>query len=786
MARILKVFAPGPEQKLLADYGAVIAGYDAFAIVEVARGKRAALTSRFPCEDITSQYDLAFGGKRAAPPPGAAAKSVMRRSGPTKAPSPGHHHYLVQFVGPVKKGWLARITAVGGGVRELYRDFTYVVRADARTVAAIEALPFVRWVGHLPYEARVARGLRASAPRVAPKLPRTHLRPGVYTVQAFDQTLLGTIAAASKRFGFDVLTRSPGARSLIVRSTADSEERARMVRALSTVHGVKFIRTRALKRTSNDVAPLFMGVAHAIAPPAGLSGRGEVIAICDTGLDTGDPADLHPDFAGRVLALKSYPITPDFADVVFNAGADDGPADVDSGHGTHVAGSAVGSGKASVGITARPVRGLAYRAKLVFQAVEQEMWWHPSVPRSERERYVLAGLPTDLGPLFAYAHGKGARVHSNSWGGGQAGDYDEQCEELDRFVWKHKDFCVLVAAGNDGTDRDGDGRINPKSVTSPGTAKNCITIGACESLRPEFNGETYGDWWPDDYPAAPFRNDPMANDPDQVVAFSSRGPTDDGRTKPDLIAPGTFILSTRSSMIATNNSGWRAFPPSRQYFYMGGTSMATPLAAGAAALVREYLRKKRKKGAPSAALVKATLIAGAHRLPAPAPAGTVSDNDQGYGRVDLDAVLTAKTLFIEVAPGVTTGQAHSESLRVTSGAAKLRATLCYSDYPGAALVNNLNLVLTAPDGRKVTATGGAGATLTLDNKNNVEVVQIDAPRAGTWRLDVLGSNVPHGPQDFALVILGAASVTARGRVPPGRTRSSMPRRARAARRSPMR
>jgi serine protease AprX len=438
------------------------------------------------------------------------------------------------------------VAAAGGQPRELYRDFTYIVRANAKGVAAIRALPFVRWVGHLPYDARTSPRVRAGMRgAVQATLPRTRFRSGVYTVQAFDGSLVAGIAAAAKRLGFKVLDQSRAARTVVLRSDADLAKRSKLVQTLARAHGVKFIRARPLRRTSNDMAPRLMGAARSIKTKSGglgLSGKGEIVAVCDTGLDSGDASEIHPDFAGRIVAIKSYPITQEFAKDVFNAGEDDGPADLDSGHGTHVAGSAVGSGKASEGVTPRPIRGLAYRARLVFQAVEQEMWWRSSVPAQERERFVLAGLPSDLTELFSYAYRKRARIHSNSWGGGDPGDYDEQCDQLDRFVWTHKDFCVLVAAGNDGTDKDGDGRINPKSVTSPATAKNCITVGACESLRPEFSDETYGSWWSDDYPVAPFKNDPMADDPDQVVAFSSRGPTDDGRIKPDVLAPGTLHL----------------------------------------------------------------------------------------------------------------------------------------------------------------------------------------------------------------------------------------------------
>jgi len=68
------------------------------------------------------------------------------------------------------------------------------------------------------------------------------------------------------------------------------------------------------------------------------------------------------------------------------------------------------------------------------------------------------------------------------------------------------------------------------------------------------------------------------------------------------------------------------------------------------------------------------------------------------------------------------------------------------------LVNNLNLILTGPDGKKYTG-NQAGASATLDTVNNVEVIAINAPSAGNWRLDVVGSNIPQGPQDFALVYI---------------------------------
>src|SRR5262245_57217280 len=135
----------------------------------------------------------------------------------------------------------------------------------------------------------------------------------------------------------------------------------------------------------------------------------------------------------------------------------------------------------------------------------------------------------------------------------------------------------------------------------------------------------------------------MTDSVDDVVAFSSRGPCASGRRKPDVLAPGTFVLSTRSSQIAANNYGWHAYPPAKNdYMFDGGTSMATPLVAGAAVLVRQYLREKVGIGKPSAALVKAVMIHSAdyrkYRY-ADASSAQWADNEQGWGRVSLREIL---------------------------------------------------------------------------------------------------------------------------------------------------
>lgn len=769
MDHILKVFVTGEEQDRLPDVKKVIERYDGFVLVEVAEDKVEELKRNYLVEDITPLYAIQTRQRTISTNRPRIDKLGVARAHASyrgeKPPGPGPHHYLVQFVGPVKDKWLRAVRRAGGEPRAPYGDFTFIVRADDAEIKKIAALDSVRWVGRYDPKDRVDPSVFKFAGRkegdVWGALPRTKILPGVYTVEFFDAEDTAAAVKEVKKLGFKVLAREPEAKLLVVETSAESKEKAKeQLEALSRIHGVRALHERSLRRPSNDVAAGIMRTASALGNSGlKLSGKGETVAVCDTGLDSGNAASIHPDFQGRVSFIKSYPMRPDFAPFVNNPGANDGPADLDSGHGTHVAGSVLGSGASSAGLAglAGPVRGLAYKAKLVFQAVEQEMKWKDPADFTRFGRFTLSGIPLDLKTLFTDAYGKGARIHSNSWGGGQPGVYDERCRQLDTFVWNRKDFCVLVAAGNDGTDKDGDGVINAMSVTSPATAKNCITVGACENERPAF-ASTYGANWPTDYPAPPFNTDKVADDPNQIVAFSSRGPTQDGRVKPDVVAPGTFVLSTRSRSLAPNNFGWGRFPPSALYMYDSGTSMATPLTAGAVAVLREYLRTKQQISVPSAALLKAALIAGATRLPGSAVQGAVLDNDQGFGRVNIDAVVAppspAKVVFFDQSAGLKTGQVHTVGLTVKSGNAPLVVALAYTDFPGKALVNNLNLIVRGPNNLVIAGNQTPGAPGGLDANNNAEVIRIASPAAGAYTIQVVASNIPQGPQPFALVYSG--------------------------------
>ena len=211
-----------------------------------------------------------------------------------------------------------------------------------------------------------------------------------------------------------------------------------------------------MQKTRNNIARGIM-TANGLINDLGLTGKGEIIGVADTGLDSGDPSTLHPDFRGRIKKVKSYPIDTIHNNYVKNLNADDGAKDEDSGHGYACCRLRPRGWASSVVAGHKVVRGLAYESELVFEAIEQWANWsdeciaeYESMYGKRPEQYGLLGIPTDISKLFEYARRNGCNIHTNSWGGGEAGAYDQQCFDLDKYIYKYKDFVVLFAAGNSG------------------------------------------------------------------------------------------------------------------------------------------------------------------------------------------------------------------------------------------------------------------------------------------------------------------------------------------------
>jgi hypothetical protein len=116
---ILKVFANGDERKAVLESAQLIEEYDAFLLVQASEATARELAKKFPVEDISDQYALQFGDrtiKTAARRASPAGKNAASKAGAKLHPGP--HHYVVQFIGPIKQSWLTQIRRTGAKLRQ--------------------------------------------------------------------------------------------------------------------------------------------------------------------------------------------------------------------------------------------------------------------------------------------------------------------------------------------------------------------------------------------------------------------------------------------------------------------------------------------------------------------------------------------------------------------------------------------------------------------------------------------------------------------------------------------
>lgn len=614
--------------------------------------------------------------------------------------------FIVQFPYPMG-GWERRaVEDAGGAVAAYLPDGAVVVAAGPDFPAKARATADVRWVGALPAWARLAPGAEeAGRVQVSYTGTATSLLEAV--------RLIGARPLSVGR-GTAVFDNPPGgARALAGLSQVFWVEPYHPPASLN----FQAVTTDALRAPANgssyDPSGGGLWTTDGAGGFYGYTGAGYAVDVTDLGVD-----GTHPGFAGRMEAYKSWTGSADWTDL--------------QGHGTHVAGTAVGSGALLPADSALPgglFAGAAPGAGLIAQ--------------------VYNGSALDYAGMADFASTSGAIASVNSWG-------DPASATLSNYTAASAAYDALTAdAGAAGGAQPllfvfaaGNENQAARSILPPATAKNVITVGGTGN----------------DYPGGTASDD--------VAPFSSFGPTDDVRIKPDLVAPGERIGSANSTQDAGSGLLPRPASGGSSYVYLSGTSQAAPQVAGATAVAAHFLWDTEGIAA-TPALIKAALLNGATPLAGYAWPGPA----QGWGRLNVhDALVDSPGHAVEFVPEGTytfssTLDVYQVNLDLDPGF-DLRVTLVWTDAAGSplassALVNDLDLEVRDPSdlliygGNRInTTTGysfsGPGGG---DHTNNVEVVRVQAAVGGEWKVVVRPYNLPAGAQGFALVISGAVNET---------------------------
>ncbi|MCX6600564.1 MAG: S8 family serine peptidase [bacterium] len=431
----------------------------------------------------------------------------------------------------------------------------------------------------------------------------------------------------------------------------------------------------------NNSVRIRLHVDEVRAAPYNLSGQGVIALVYDGGMVD----STHPDFGDRVTWME-----------------DGAVAD----HSTHVSGTLGGSGQASGGTYA----GMAPQTRII------------SGEYDACDPYCFYDSPLDVEPDYTVArqvhhvelttNSMGANVDANQFPVEWFGDYELTSRILDRLVSNTAGTPLLQfwAAGN---ERNGT-NYNWTSygcMAVPAGAKNVIAVGATD-------------------------------DADAVASFSSWGPTDDGRIKPELCATGINVTS------CITGGGYATYD---------GTSMSSPAAAGVACLILQKWHLMFPGAAdPLPETMKAILINSATDI---GPVGP--DFGTGYGLVNALKAVQNLVAGGVLESALEIGETFSRSFTVPAGLSALDVSLAWSDLPAVGnviptLVNDLDLELQDPSATiyypwKLRPASPSLPVITgVDSINVCERVHVASPAAGNWTLRVRGRLNGSASQTFGL------------------------------------
>jgi len=654
--------------------------------------------------------------------------------------------FLVQFQDHPKAAQRTQLLSMGVDLLTYVPDDAFIARITNGSPDRLRAVGFVRWVG--PYLAR-----HKIHPRLSAALQRTNAPISVNLLLSPRATAeeVAQVRGVLK----SVIHESRLRQGVIIRGVLEPAQ----LNKLAGLDAVLWMEPAPHRRLVDEQAAKLVGgddgkvATPTVTEQLGFGGQGVTVCVADTGLDTGDTNTMHPDVRGRVTGFKFYPPLTDASDGY--------------GHGTHCAG--IVAGNAATGET-DPNSGAWYG---LGNASGASLFIERIFDANANE---VSPAPSDA-TLTSDAVNSGAQIGANSWGNDVQGEYDTDASQFDELVRDadpgspgDQPYILEFSAGNAGPDS--------QTLDSPASGKNVIATGASEN-QTNYYAELY---------------DLYADGPDTIADFSSCGPCEDGRIKPDVVAPGTWIASMASSAAPDEASiAWSVIDDF--YVYMGGTSMSGPAAAGGAAAFVQYYKSTHTNAIPSPALVKAALINSAAELDdADGGPGPIPNFQEGWGRVTLPNLIEAQRSFqmIDQTVLLTTGEVYQQHTFVGNSNQSLKITLAYTDvagFPGAipALVNNLDLEVVGPDGtlyrgnQFVAGESVPNATVS-DTLNNVEAVHLAQPLAGDYLVRVRAVNVVEDArldtsaidQDFALVVSGPLLSPNQGEVLMDRTNYTAP------------
>ncbi|MFZ0827035.1 MAG: S8 family serine peptidase [Verrucomicrobiia bacterium] len=452
--------------------------------------------------------------------------------------------YIVQARGPTDNAFREMLAAAGAQIISYIPNDAYLVRisqgganglaADPLTQSVIPYEPYYKISSSMPVMAgqkslssasmETNRGAGPSLLVFAVK--QAPLPSGTFlTLGLFSDSAAATVAQVEK-LGGQIVARDNSPFGPVVRVQPPADWLA-----LAVLPGVQIVEPYHQRVHANDLSRATVGVAadtQVSTNYMNLTGSNVMVEVNDSGIDA-----THPDFStGGAAPVRVFgdPINP-FIDTLIDT----------DGHGTHVAGIIAGDGFESMTVTNAQgsimpatngqFRGMAPLANLLSMGLFSD---------SDQELQEAAAQTNAL-------------ISNNSWNYGvpaydlAAASYDAAVRDALPLVTGSQPVLFVFAAGNDGGGDDSGGGGNPDTILSPATAKNVVTVGAIEELRnitnivTDLNGNQSAVW------------QPQTDTSFQVAGFSSRGNVGIGtegtygRYKPDVVAPGTFIVSTRSS-----------------------------------------------------------------------------------------------------------------------------------------------------------------------------------------------------------------------------------------------